>query len=405
MTEIPASRRSAAAVLGRPLVLPCGAILKNRIVKAAMSDSLGDGRGDPTAAQARLYERWAHGGAALSLIGEVQVDPRYPEKPGNLALTSESDQAAFAALTARGTADGAHLWPQLGHAGALAHAPVSDPKGPSALDLDGLVCGEMSVAEIEELPERYAAAARAALDLGFTGVQIHAGHGFLLSQFLTPLFNRRTDGYGGAIDARSRILLEIVDAVRRAVGSMVPIAVKLNSTDQLEGGLTPDDALEVVKRLGRASVDLVDVSGGTYFPGAPASSDSKASAGAYFEAFARRAKAVASVPILLTGGVVSSASAAAIVGSGAADAVGVGRGFVLDPNLANAWLSGAGGQISKPRFDAPPPGGITAWHTMRLTAIGEDREDAFEMTPQTALAEYDARDAARVEAWRRRYGS
>ena len=144
------------SVLGRPLELPCGVVLKNRLIKSAMSDSLGDGEGNPTEPQMRLYERWAKGGGALSLIGEVQGDARYPEKPGNLVLVPDANLQAMQALAKRGSANGAHIWPQLGHAGALSHQPISQPKGPSALDVEGLRCEGMSLDDIHELPGMYA---------------------------------------------------------------------------------------------------------------------------------------------------------------------------------------------------------------------------------------------------------
>ena len=118
------------------LELPCGAILKNRLAKSPMSDSLANGGGNPTNAQIRLYERWAEGGIALSFIGEVQGDPRFPEKPGNLVLGSHSNQNLLKLFASRAMIEGAHLWPQIGHAGALSHRPISQPKGPSALDLE-----------------------------------------------------------------------------------------------------------------------------------------------------------------------------------------------------------------------------------------------------------------------------
>lgn len=147
------------------LELPCAVVLKNHLVKAAISDSLGDGAGDPSDAQVALYRRWARGGAALSLIGEVQVDPVYPEKPGNLVLSPRSDEARFRRLAYAGSEDSAHIWPQLGHAGALAHPPISHPAGPSALDLDALHCDALSAKAVEALPTQYANAARRAQDL------------------------------------------------------------------------------------------------------------------------------------------------------------------------------------------------------------------------------------------------
>lgn len=399
------SNQTDANILSRPLDLPSGAQLKNRIVKAAMSDSLGDGAGHPTRAQMRLYERWAEGGSALSLIGEVQVSSKYPEKPGNLVFSPDADAERMAELAQRGSADGVHIWPQLGHAGALSYAPVSAPKGPSPLQVEGLSCEGMTLQEVQALPSLYAQAAKLAQRCGFGGVQVHAGHGFLLSQFLSPLFNHRRDAYGGDIKNRFRVIAEILEAVRAAVGPSFPIAIKINATDKLDGGLTPEDGLDVVRMLDGSGVDLIDVSGGTYFPGAPASSDGTADSGPYFVKFAAMAKEITTVPIMLTGGVRTRAQAAQVVREGAADAVGIARGFVVNPHLAHDWMREAGGDPVFPVFEAPPRGGITAWYSMRLTALGEDREAQFDWNLEKALAEYDARDEARVAPWRARFGS
>lgn len=390
-------------VLGRPLELPCGVTLKNRLVKSAMSDSLGDGEGNPTESQIRLYERWAEGGAALSLIGEVQGDSRFPEKPGNLVLGSGSDRKALQMLARRGSAGGAHIWPQLGHAGALSHLPISQPKGPSALNIDGLQCEGMSLEDIHELPKIYARAAKLAKDSGFGGVQVHAGHGFLLSQFLSPLFNHRADDYGGSIDARFRIVHEIIDEVRQTVGPSFPIGIKINSTDKLVGGLTEDDALEVVRILNHTSIDLIDVSGGTYFPGAASSSDSISSTGPYFIEFTKHAKDVTNIPIMATGGFETKDQAIDAIESGAVDAISIARAMALNTQLANMWLSNDGDSPEFPVFDAPPRGGVTAWYSMRLTALGEDNERQFHVDPQTALVAYEERDALRCERWRKKF--
>lgn len=386
-------------VLQQPLELPCGATLKNRLAKSAMSDSLGDGAGDSTEAQARLYERWAEGGSALSLIGEVQGDPRYPEKPGNLVLGEHSNQQALQALASRGTIKGAHLWPQLGHAGALSHLPISRPKGPSALDIVGLQCDGMSTEDIQALPAMYARTALYAKDAGFNGVLIHAGHGFLFNQFLSPLFNHRTDEYGGSVEARFNIVHQVIDEVRHTVGPTFPIGIKINSTDKLDGGITNDDALEVVRLLDQTSIDLIDVSGGTYFPGAKASSEGRSKGEAYFLEFARSAKGVTQIPIMLTGGFERREQAISAIATGAVDVVSLARAMVLNPQLAETWLTEAGGDPEFPVFDSPPRGGVTAWYTMRMTALGEDSEKTFEMDPQTAVRVYEERDALRNAMW------
>jgi 2,4-dienoyl-CoA reductase-like NADH-dependent reductase (Old Yellow Enzyme family) len=138
--------------LFEPLKLPCGITLKNRIVKSAMSDSLGDGTGHPSGEQIRLYQRWAEGGLAACIIGEVQGNAGYAEKPGNLVLRPDSDLSAFEALAQRGSSNDAQLWLQLGHAGAMAHPPISNPKGPSAIDIPGLTCAALTPEEIRSLP-------------------------------------------------------------------------------------------------------------------------------------------------------------------------------------------------------------------------------------------------------------
>ena len=171
----------------------------------------------------------------------------------------------------------------------------------------------------------------------------------------------------------------------------------------LAGGLTEDDALDAVRMLDRTSVDLIDISGGTYFPGAEVASDSARSSGPYFLDFARRAKAVTSIPVVATGGFQTRDQAVNAVEEGFVDAVSLARAMALDPMLANTWLSNDGGDPEFPVFDAPPRGGVTAWYSMRLTALGEDNESRFGMSPAAALKAYEARDERRAETWRRRF--
>ena len=393
-----------ADILAAPFGLPCGVVLKNRLAKAAMSDSLGDGAGRPTDEQIELYRRWSTGGAALSLIGEVQVDYRYPEKPGNLVLWPGADNARLGRLADAGSTGGAQIWPQLGHAGALAHGPISRPAGPSALNVEGLRCDALTTSAVDALPGFYARAAAHARAVGFSGVQIHAGHGFLLSQFLSPLFNRRSDRYGGSIEARCLLPLAVVREVRAEVGSEFAIAVKINSSDQLEGGLDEDDALVAISLLGDEGVDLIDISGGTYFPGAPASSDRR-SAGPYFLEFARRARTVTDTPLMVTGGFKTRREAADAVATGATDIVGLARAMALDPDVAAKWLRQDGTDPHFPRFESPPAGGITAWFTMRLTALANGDEDTFKPSLSEAIEAYEARDADRIATWVRAFGT
>ncbi|MFT6224934.1 MAG: 2,4-dienoyl-CoA reductase-like NADH-dependent reductase (Old Yellow Enzyme family) [Paracoccaceae bacterium] len=391
-------------VLFEALELPCGVVLKNRIAKSAMSDSLGDGMGHPTAEQIRLYERWAEGGLGTSIIGEVQASSSYAEKPGNLVLEGASDLSRFRGLAESGSKNGTQLWLQLGHAGALAYGPISDPKGPSPLDFPDLQCEGMSLDEIHQIPLDFAKTAKLARKAGFGGVQIHAAHGFLLSQFLSPLFNKRSDGYGGTIANRMKLLLQSIEATREAVGIDFPITVKLNSSDQLEGGLDEEDALQVVVALDASSVDLVDISGGTYFPGAKAASDS-AGRGPYFIEFAKRARTMTSKPLMLTGGVKTRTQAEDAVRSGVVDVIGLARALVLEPGLPDLWMANQMPEPAFPRFPDAPEGGITAWYTMRLTDIGSDKETDKVGDLSQAIREYETRDAKRTKMWLRHFES
>ncbi len=367
-----------------------------------MSDSLGDGAGNPTNDQIKLYERWAKGGLALSIIGEVQGTPRFAEKPGNLVVNDGSDWEKLERLAKAGATNGAQLWPQLGHAGAMADAPISTPKGPSALDLPGLTCGALSLDEILSLPAEFARTAGFAKQHGFGGVEIHAAHGFLLNQFLSPLFNKRTDSYGGTLQNRMRVLLEVIDAVRMAVGPDYPVGIKLNATDQLEGGFAEDESLEVISALDKSTVDLIDISGGTYFPGA-ASSSERVGSGPYFLDFARRARAKTRIPLMVTGGFKTLAQAESAVFEGNVDVVGLARALVVDPELPSFWLSGQRSAPQFPRFNDPPEGGVTAWYTMQITqnAKGENALDPKEL--EEAIAAYEGRDEARRLIWKSKF--
>ena len=237
---------------------------------------------------------------------------------------------------------------------------------------------------------------------GFGGVQIHAAHGFLLSQFLSPLFNKRGDEYGGTIANRMRLLLESIDATRAAVGASFPIAVKLNCTDQLEGGFDEEDALKVAAALDRSSVDLIDISGGTYFPGAKSASD-RAGRGPYFIEFAKRARAVTTKPLMLTGGFKTRAQAENALTGGAVDVVGLARALVLEPALPNLWMANQKPEPVFPRFSDAPEGGITAWYTMRLAEIGAGKKTPDVGDLRQSIRDYETRDKARTEVWLRHF--
>ena len=317
-------------------------------------------------------------------------------------LNEASDKEKFKQLIQNSSANQSLLWPQLGHAGAMAHQPISFPKGPSEINIPDLYCEALTLSEVKELPNIFAKSAALAKELGFGGVQIHSAHGFLLSQFLSPLFNQRTDQYGGSILDRSRLLLEVIEAVRTAVGKDFPIALKLNATDQLEGGLQAEDSLRVVEELDKTSIDLLDISGGTYFPGAKSASDS-VSKGAYFIDFAKEALNKTNKPLMLTGGFKTFEQASKAVAEGFTDIVGIARALALQPTLVNDWQKVPAKDPIYPRFNAPPEGGITAWYTMRLTDLAEDKETDNNLDLKQTISDYESRDAKKSEIWNKHF--
>ncbi|WP_300061087.1 oxidoreductase [uncultured Roseobacter sp.] len=387
--------------LFQPLDLPCGVTLKNRLVKAAMSDALGNGCGLPTLAQERLYATWARGGIAASIVGEVQGSAHFPENPGNLILQPKT-APRFKALASAGGTHGSALWLQLGHAGALAHLDISHPAGPSAIDVPGLRCAALSLQEVRRLPDQFARTAALARDTGFGGVEIHAAHGFLLSQFLSPLFNGRHDAYGGSAAARRRIVLEVVDAVRDAVGPKFPVAIKINASDLLDGGLTEPEALALVDELEASPIDMIEISGGTYFPGAASSSDGSGS-GPYFAAFAKEARRRTQRPLMLTGGVKTLGQALDLLTSGDIDAIGLARALVLYPDLPRLWQTNEMTVPTFPRLTSNAAGAVTAWYTMRIAAIAAGAQATFDMDASDALATVKSREVENAMRWTQQF--
>lgn len=345
---------SGADPLAQPLRLPCGATLPNRLAKAAMTEGLADPWLRATGRHRRLYRQWSAGGAGLLLTGNVQVDRFCLERPGNVALDGNGGLDALRAWAQAGTAGGNHLWMQLAHAGRQSPRYVTgQPVAPSAVQLRVLgnyaVPRALTEAEILDLVRRFADAARAARDAGFTGVQLHAAHGYLLSSFLSPVTNRRTDAWGGSIENRARFLLEALRATRRAVGADFPLSVKLNSDDFRKGGFTLDECLRVVELLNAERLDLLEISGGTYeqpriigAAGAAATAAAPPASTrpreAYFIAYTERIRRVATMPLMVTGGFRSRAAMEEAL-TGACDVIGLARPLVSDPACCRKLLA------------------------------------------------------------------
>ncbi len=353
-----------------PLTLPNGAVVPNRIAKAAMEENMADADHAPSAELLRLYEAWAQGDSGLIITGNVMVDARAMTGPGGVVLEDDRHLDRFAAWAKAGRSRGAQMWMQINHPGRQMPAALGQQTlAPSvvALDLGAqsklfTAPREMTKTDIADVERRFVTTATLAERAGFTGVEIHAAHGYLLSQFLSPLSNRRQDRWGGSLENRARLLLDIVRAVRAVVAPGFAVAVKLNSADFQRGGFSPEDARSVVAMLAPLGVDLVELSGGSYEAPAmmgAARGERTLAREAYFLEFARDIGKVAMMPLMVTGGIRRRAVAEQVVASGVAMA-GVATALAIEPDLPRKWRQG--------RDDAPALKPI-AWKNKPLASV------------------------------------
>ncbi|MFM9630601.1 NADH:flavin oxidoreductase/NADH oxidase family protein [Streptomyces galilaeus] len=330
------------------LTLPNGQVLPNRIMKSALSEALAGGRNAPDRRLEQLYRTWSRGGYGLIITGNVMVDRTQLGEPGNVVIEDDRDLAALTRWAATTKDAGIPTWVQLNHPGrqanllALGHTPVAP--SPVALDLPGAARPrELTSAEIEDIIERFATAAQVCEAAGFAGVQVHGAHGYLVSQFLSPLSNRREDEWGGDPERRMRFVIEVVRRVRSRVSPGFAVAVKLNSADFQRGGFTEEESRSVVAALAKEGLDLIEVSGGSYE--SPAMTGSAAASTrareAYFLEYARTVRALAGdVPLAVTGGFRSRGAMEAAVAGAECDVVGMGRPTATTPDAADVILTG-----------------------------------------------------------------
>lgn len=388
---------TSTLTLGSPLTLPCGAVLKNRIAKSAMSEQLADRSNAPTTDLARLYARWAAGGAGLVITGNVMIDRGGLGEPRNVVLDDERDLPALRAWAQAGTQSATQLWMQLNHPGRQTPRTLArEPVAPSAVavTLPGFGAPRaLTEAEIHGLIARFARTAALAKQAGFTGVQIHGAHGYLVSQFLSPLVNRRTDRWGGPIENRMRFLLESQRAIRAAVGAAFPVSVKINSADFQRGGFSEDDAETVVHALDQAGVDLIEISGGTYERPAMMLGPEKESTQrreAFFISFAERVRRSLKAPLMLTGGFRSREGMQTALASGALDVVGMARPLAVEPDLPGRLIAGTTERsLAEPRrLGIEMLEGVTelSWHTLQLHRMGAGKEPEPTLSPARAAA-------------------
>lgn len=379
--------------LGEPLHLSNGSVLRNRLAKSAMSETLGTYDNRPTRQLAELYRRWAASGIGLLITGNVMIDRRALGEPGNVVIEDETDLPLLQQWARVATDQGTAVWVQLNHPGK------QSPKGlnrsnlsPSAIPFREDMAAffdtprEADDAEIKDIIQRFGNSAAICKKAGFTGVQIHGAHGYLVSQFLSPHHNQRNDAWGGSPEKRRRFVLAVYNEIRRQVGPDFPVGIKLNSADFQRGGFTEEESMATILALCNAGIDLIEISGGTYE--APVMTgvsdtprkDSTIAREAYFLEFAERVRTSVKVPLMVTGGFRSAAGMNAALRSGALDVIGVARLLAVDPDAAAALLQGR----DSPQRVRPIATGIKqvdrmalmeiSWYAQQLKRIANGRK-------------------------------
>ena len=326
---------------------------KNRIIKAAMSEALANDAGQPSQLHFNLYETWAKGGLGCAITGNVMVDFRAKNEPGVVVIDSERDLAKLQQWAALGKKYGMVQLVQLSHPGRQCPkglnretvAPSAVPFSPALATTFGTP-RELREDEIIDIIQRFAISAQICEKAGFEGIQLHGAHGYLISQFLSPLTNKRQDQWGGSIENRMRFLLEIYKAVRAATSDQFIISVKLNSADFQRGGITEDEVVAVFKAIDAAGIDLIEISGGTYeAPAMAGAKEDKRKASsiareAYFLDFAEKIRKEVQCHLMVTGGFRTVEGMNAALDSGACDFIGIARPLAVETDLTDRLIAG-----------------------------------------------------------------
>jgi 2,4-dienoyl-CoA reductase-like NADH-dependent reductase (Old Yellow Enzyme family) len=323
-----------------------GMTLKNRFVRSATAEGMATEDGAATPRLINLMVELVEGGVGLIITGHTYVTKRGQATPWQLGIYDDKLIPGLRKMTDAVHKRDGKIVAQLAHSGLRANPKLIDgaPLAPTAMEgLNEVVAQEMTSEDINATVEAFGNAAGRARKAGFDGVQIHAAHSYLLSQFLSPAFNLRKDAYGGTIENRARILVEVVEAIQERVGKDYPLLIKINSRDFLEGGLELEDSIRAGAMLKDVGLDAIEISGGTYASGelVPIRKGIKKEKDeAYFKSEARAFKEQIDLPIILVGGIRSFHIAEGIVNDHIADYISMCRPLIREPGLINRWRSG-----------------------------------------------------------------
>ncbi|MFC3094007.1 NADH:flavin oxidoreductase/NADH oxidase family protein [Alteromonas sediminis] len=397
--------------------LPCGKVVKNRLVKAAMEENLAEDNQLPGQQLFTLYHAWARGGVGMILTGNVMIDHLAMTGPGGLALERDTDLAPFQELAKKAKQNNTLAIMQINHPGRQVFKKMGGKVlSPSDVPLkmgkhSGLFSRPkpMTIEEIHDLIERFITTAKQAKKAGFDGVQVHAAHGYLLAQFLSPLTNKRTDEWGGTLSHRAALLLEIVRGIRTACGDDFAVAVKLNSADFQRGGFDIEDAATVINMLGNLNVDFVELSGGSYE--APAmqgrTADGRTLAReAYFLEFAENIAKTAKMPIMTTGGIRRLPVANKVIESGV-DLVGLASALASTPDLPRRWEDDPHlvGYIPVVTWKDKTLAGLATMALVKqnLRRVSRDKPASLNASPLLALVKDQVRSAQLTKRYQRQF--
>lgn len=367
-----------------------------------MSERLAGRDGAPSEALIALYRRWAGSGCGLLITGNVMIDARARGEPGNVVVESGQQIPSLRRWASAAKERGARVFAQINHPGRQAPRGLNrEVVAPSALAVraGGMFARPRALAseEIKDIITRYARTACLLREAGFDGVQLHGAHGYLVSQFLSPLANRRDDEWGGDPARRRRFLNELLLTLRASLGSDYPISLKLNSADFQRGGFDEQESMAVVEALPRGTVDLLEISGGTYEAAAMMGATrelrrSTREREAYFLDYAAKVRARSSITLMLTGGFRSRLRMDQALESGAVDVVGLARPLVVEPEFGERLLANPNARIELPEQRSgirQLDGALeTMWHGLQLARLGRGQQPDLGIGTVRALASY-----------------
>jgi len=319
--------------------------LANRFIRSATGTGMANNLGQVTPKLTKHIMELVEGGVGLIISGHACVHPSGQSSTHQLCIYNNSHIPGLSALVEKVHNKGGKIVAQLNHVGAHSKSTVTDtaPVSSSSNYATGPDCRAMTQNDIDELVQAFRDASVRAKKAGFDGVQLHAAHGYLLSQYLSPVYNERTDDYGGSIENRTRITVEAYNAMRSTVGDDYPIMIKMNVTDFLDEGISLEDAVAAASIFDEVGFDSIELSGGiiwgwnTYgINWSPCRNVTEV----YYQDTAKTLKQILRTPIILTGGIKSYHEAERIIRDGDADYIGLCRPLIREPDLVNRWKSG-----------------------------------------------------------------